>query len=166
MVILCKLKHVLPQNALFKLYYSLVHPHLLYGLVAWCSTFSTYLHKLASIQNKAVKLIGGGHLLESSTHFYAKLKILKLLDLYKHETAKLVHDYMNRKLPLSFSGYFNKSCDVSNCSTRTSEKPYNLYKPLYHNNRMKRSIKYQGVKIWNTLPQTIQKLSKTFLRLN
>ena len=123
--------------------------------------FSTYLHKLAPIQNKAVKLIGGGHFLESSTHFYAKLKILKLLDLYKFETAKLVHDYMNRKLLLSFFGYFNKSCDVSNRSTRTSVNPYNLYKPLYHNNRMQRNIEYQGVKIWNIIPQTIQKLPKT-----
>ena len=137
-----KLKHVLPQNALFKLYYSLFYPHLLYGLVAWGSTFPTYLHKFASIQNKAVKLIGGGHFLESSTHFYAKLKILKILDLYIFETSKLVHDYMNRKLPLSFSDYFNKSCDVSNCSTRTSKNWYNLYKPLYHNNRMQKSIKY------------------------
>ena len=100
--ILCKLKHVLPHNAVFKLYYSLFHPQLLYGLVAWGFTFPTYLHKLASIQNKAVKLIGGGHFLESSTHFYAKLKILQLLDLYKFETVKLVHDYMNSKLPLSF----------------------------------------------------------------
>ena len=85
--------------------------------MAWGSTFPTYLHKLASIQYKAVKLIGRGHFLETSTHFYAKLKIhvLKLLDLYNFETGKLVHDYMNRKLPLSFSNYFNKSCDVSKC---------------------------------------------------
>ena len=119
---------------------------------------SPYLLKLASIQYKAVKLIGGGHALESSTHFYAKLKILKLLDLYKFETAKFVHDYINTKLPPSFSGYFNKSCNVSNCSTRTSENPYNLYKPLFHNNRMQRSIKYQSVKIWNSLPFKFQKL--------
>ena len=30
--ILCKLKHILSQNTLLKLYYSLVHLHLLYGL--------------------------------------------------------------------------------------------------------------------------------------
>ena len=134
--------------------------------MAWGSTFSTYLHKLAFIQNKSVKLIGRGHFSESSTHFYAKLKILKLLDLYKFETAKLVHDYMNSKLSFSFSDYFNKSCDVSNRSTRTSVNPYNLYKPLYRNNRMQKSIKYQGIKIWNSVPQTIQKFPKVLSRLN
>jgi len=35
--------------------YSLIHPHLLYSLVAWGSTFPTYLAKLSSLQNKAVK---------------------------------------------------------------------------------------------------------------
>ena len=77
------------------------------------STFPIYLLKLASVQNKAVKLIGGGHFLESATQFYAKLKILQFLDLYKFETVKLVHDYTNSKVPLSFSDYFNKSCGVS-----------------------------------------------------
>ena len=70
--------------------------------MGWGSMFPTYLHKLTSIQNKAVKLVGKGYFLESSTHYYAKLKILKLFDLYKYETAKLVHDYMNSKLLHSY----------------------------------------------------------------
>ena len=72
---------------------------------------------------------------------------------------------MNRKLPLSFFGYFNKSRDVSNCSTRTSENPHNLYKALYHNNRMQRGIKYQGDKIKIKLPSTNNsKTSKNFFQ--
>ena len=102
-----------------------------------------------------MKLIGGGHVLESKTQFLAKLKILKFFRLYKFETAKLVHDYINSKLPLSFSRYFNKLCDVSNRLTITSVNQYNLYKPLYRTNRMQKSIKFQGVKIWNSILQTI-----------
>ena len=74
--ILYKLNHFLPQNAPVELYYSLVLFHLLYGLVAWGSTFP--LHKLASVQSKVVKLIGGRHFSESITQLYAKLKVLKL----------------------------------------------------------------------------------------
>ena len=129
--------------------------------MGWGSTFPNYLHKLASIQNKAMKLIGGGHFSESTTQFYAKLKMLKLFDLYNFETAKLVHDYMSSNLLLSVSNYFKKSCDVSNRSTRTSINSYNLYKPLYRTNRIQRSTNYQGVKIWNFIPKTIQKPSKT-----
>ena len=124
------------------------------------NNFRFFLKCAATERRLGTTVIGGGHAfaLESSTHFYAKLKMLKLLDSYKLETAKLVRDYMNRKLPSSFSCYFNKSSKVSNCSTRTSENPYNLYKPLFHNNRIQRSIKYQGVKYGTTSSNN----SKTF----
>ena len=56
--ILYKLKPILPQNALLKLYYFMVHSHLLYGLVVWRSTFTSCLKKLNSIKNKAIKLMG------------------------------------------------------------------------------------------------------------
>ena len=88
----------------------------------------------------------------------------KLFDIYKYETAKIVHDCINSNLPLSFS-YFNKSCEVYNCSTRTSVNPYNLYKQLYRTNKLQKSIKYQGVKIWNFISQTIQKLPKAFVKI-
>ena len=137
---------------------------LLYGLVAWSSTFPTYLHNLASIQNKTVKLISEEHFSESKTQFYAKLKILKLLDLYKFKIAELVYIYINSKLPFFFSHYFKKACDVSNRSTRSLVNPHNLYKSLYCTERMQRNIKYHGIKIRNFILQTIQKLSNTFFR--
>ena len=62
--------------------------------MAWSSMFPIYLHKLASIQNRAVNLIGGGHFLQITTQFYAKLKILNFFDLI----AKLIHDSMNVKV--------------------------------------------------------------------
>ena len=47
---LFKLKSVLPQEALLKLYYALIHPHLIYGIIVWSSTFPTYLNGLALIK--------------------------------------------------------------------------------------------------------------------
>ena len=43
--ILNKLQHIFPSFALL-IYFTLVHPHLLYGLPIWESTFPTYLQKL------------------------------------------------------------------------------------------------------------------------
>ena len=68
--ILYRLKAVVPREALCKIYFALFHPHLLYGLVVWGSTFPTYMSKLESLQNKAVKIIGGGTTRESPTPFY------------------------------------------------------------------------------------------------
>ena len=84
----------------------MVHPYLIYGLVAWGSTFPSYIEKLNILQNKAVKLIGGGNYLDRATPYYSKLNILKLPDLYKLEIAKFVHRFMHNTLPQSFSNFF------------------------------------------------------------
>ena len=48
-----------PFSAL-KLYYALVHPHFLYAMVFWGSTFTLYLAKLSTLQNKITRPIGSG----------------------------------------------------------------------------------------------------------
>ena len=149
---------ILPQNALLKLYYSIVHYRLLCGLVVWGSTFPSYLKKLNSIQNKAVKLIGGGNYLDRVTPYYSKLNILKLPDLYKLETAKFVYRFMDKTLPQCFSVFFVKVSEISGRTTRSSGNRHSLYIPRYNSNRLQQTIKYQGVKIWNSIPLKIQNL--------
>ena len=57
---MCKLRNVLPPKALLVLYYSMIHPHLLYGITIWENTRKKYLKRLRTHQNKAVKVLGGG----------------------------------------------------------------------------------------------------------
>ena len=102
------------------------------------------MSKLESLQNKTVKIIGGGTTRESPTPSYGKLKILKLSDLYKFETAKLVHDYFHNKLPSSsiFSHLFSKSLQISHRFTKSSSNKNQLHFSLNRINRLQRSIKY------------------------
>ena len=109
MGILSKLKHFLPSNSLLKLYYAFIHPHLLYGLSIWGCTHKSYLSKLQTLQNKAVKIIGGGKYMDHATPFYSKLKILKIPELYKHEVAKLVFHHYHQRLPPLLSNLYIKT---------------------------------------------------------
>ena len=68
-----------------------IHSQLTYGLTIWGSTFPSYLKKLKSLQNKAVKFVEGGSLLEKPIKFYNIFSVLKLDNLYKLEVAKIVH---------------------------------------------------------------------------
>ena len=113
MGILSKLKHFLPSNSLLKLYYAFIHPHLLYGLSIWGCTHKSYLSKLQTLQNKAVKIIGGGKYMDHATPFYSKLKILKIPELYKHEVAKLVFHHYHQRLPPLLSNLYIKTNQVS-----------------------------------------------------
>ena len=57
--IISKLIHYVPTSILLKLYHAILHPHLLYGIIVWGSTYKSYLQKLVSLQNKGSRLITG-----------------------------------------------------------------------------------------------------------
>ena len=155
--IISKLRHFLPPNALLNVYYAFIHPHLLYCLLIWGSSFPSYLKKLTVLQNKAIKLIGGGLPKDRATPFYSKLNVLKLSDLFKLEIGKFVHAHFNNKLPFTFSGYFSLTSKVSQENTRsTLSRNICLYIPRFRTNRLQKCIGYQGVKICNDIPAEIQ----------
>ena len=88
--IIFKIRCYLPEKALFKIYYAQIHFHLLYSLIVWESTFKTYLKKLITLQNKAIKFTCAAKFCDSSSPYYKCLKILKLTDLYKLEVDKFI----------------------------------------------------------------------------
>jgi len=57
------------------------------------------------LQNKALRIITKGKFRDHLTLFYAKQKILKLLDLFKYEGAKFMHKFSRNK-SLQLSGNF------------------------------------------------------------
>ena len=83
-----EIRHYLPETTLLKIYYAQIHSHLLYGLIIWGSTFPTYLKKLITLQNKAVKFICAAKFCDISSPYYKRLKILKLKDLCKLEVGR------------------------------------------------------------------------------
>ena len=153
--IIKKLKHFLPTPALLMLYYSIVYPHILYGIIIWGSTYTSHLNNLQLIQNKAVRAICSLNWREHVTPCFHRLKILKIKDVAKLEIAKFVHQSVNHSLPMYFQFYFHKVSMTHKRCTRSSSSD-KLSIPLYLTNRAQRSIKYQGSKTWNSIPPVIR----------
>ena len=86
-----------------------LNPQVQYGLIIWGSTFKTYLKKLIILQNKAIKIVGGGKYFDHATPYYFKTSILKLVDLLKLEKASFVFKYRSKALPSAnyFSEVYN-----------------------------------------------------------
>ena len=116
--VMCKLRNVLPPKALLVLYYSIIHPHLLYGITIWKNTYKKYLKRLRTLQNKAVEVLGGGIWQDHASAYYSQLNILKLEDLYIHEVAKLMHKYSQNKLPKKLSSFFTPVNAIHSRTTR------------------------------------------------
>ena len=161
--ILFKLNKILTPKTLLMLYYALVHPHLSYGILIWGSTYKSYLNTLQLSQNKAMRAITKHRSYERITPIYRKLQILKINDLFKLETAKFMHQFSDKSLPAPFEKYFTRTTFVHRHSTRKSERN-DYFLPHFSTSRLQRSIKFSGVKIWNSIPNKLKNLSlKNFI---
>ena len=120
--------------------------------------FRTYLIKLKRLQNKAIRIIAKTSTKDRISQHYCRLQILKLDDLYQFEVAKLMHQFIHKKIPDIFYQYFTYSNDIIKYSTRNSAN-YNLYLPQFSSNRTQRSIKYVGAKIRNNIPGRFKQFS-------
>ena len=154
--ILSKLNYQIPQKALLTLYYSLIHPCLLYELVAWSNTFPTYLDRLSKLQNKAIRIMHGSNSNLSTSLLYCKFDVMPLNKLIKFEIAKFVHEQINNKLPSIFNNYFVKIGGLQDRVTRfaINEQLHISYKTK----RTQFSIKFMGAKLWNLISITVRNL--------
>ena len=158
--ILSKIRHIFPFKTLLQLYHALIHPLLTYGILIWGSTYSTYLSKLKTLQNKAMRSISGSHYCEDPLVCYIRnSEVLKIQDWYRYETAKCVYSCINNQVPSLFNNYFQRVNEVSQRSTRQSVNKLSLYIPRYPTTKLQRSIRYQGVNIWNSIPTEIKSLN-------
>ena len=155
--ILCKLKHVLPRKTLLQLYHALIH-RLLAGIIIWGATFFSFPTKLKTLQSKALRVISGAHFRDNALPLYKEYKVMRLDDLYAYKTAKFVCCCLQKEVPTPFLNYFTKVCETTQRTTRQSIDELRLHIPRYPTNRLRRSIKYQGVKVWNAIPKEIKSL--------
>ena len=82
--ILYKCKPYFSSKILRILYYSLLYPHIKYGIVTWGSTYKSYLKKLEVIQNKAIYAITKTKSYKQKlASLYHKLKILPIRQFVK-----------------------------------------------------------------------------------
>ena len=149
--ILNKLRYIFPTSSLVDLYFALVHSHFLFGLTIWGSTFPSYLDELQKFQNKAVRIITNSEIRTPITPEFHKLGILKICDLYTYETAKIMHHHSTQTLPSSLSSLFANISNIHRRNTR-SVAHNDLHLPKFSTNRCQNSIRYKGVKIWNSTP--------------
>ena len=106
--IMCKLKHIVPIRIIIRLYYAFFHSYLLYGLLVWSATYTSYLQPIKILQNKALHVISNKKRWTNSSILYSCLKILKFQDLIKLKIAKFMFRYENCQFPPTFVNYFLK----------------------------------------------------------
>ena len=88
------------------MYFALIQPHLIYGILAWGRACQSVVHKTELLQKSAIrkthKAIHNSH----TEPLFKQSNILKLKDLYEYQYSLFMYDYANNRLPHSFYNPF------------------------------------------------------------
>ena len=102
---------------------------------------------------------------EHSSPLFKMLNILKFPDLLLYRIALFMYDYYTDKLPRAFSGFFEKVNNRHNYNTRlAASESYSL--SLVRTKYGKFSLRFIGVKVWNSLNENYKLLSKRSFKKN
>ena len=135
-----------------KIYSSLVHPYLIYGVEVWGHSRCSKLSKLLNIQNKCLKIISDHSCpnimtFDTITKFFSLNKLYQVLFLNRLPTYKnsilinqVTHSHLTR-----FSHSDRSLCPHSHLAIRQF------------------SFMYKSIKFWNEIPLDIRKSSSYLL---
>ena len=153
--VLSKIRYYVNARALLQLYYALIHPFLIYGILSWANTYPSTYQPLLILQKKALRLITFSKYDEHSNPLFKSLEILKIQDLAKYHIAILMYKFHNSLLPPTFSSFFTQSSNIHNHNTRSSSKQ-SYFLPSARTNYGKYNIRFQGPMVWNSIDNLIK----------
>ena len=153
--IFSKLREIILSQILKTLYFSLVHPHLIYCIEIYANTYAKYLDPLVKLNNKLLRILQNRKLNFSVKQLYTSYNTLPVPQLHNFTIITLLHKYKfsNKLLPLPFQNYFTENYQIHKHNTRQ----VNLFHFCQTNTSLgQRSIKFKGCKLWNDTPEAIR----------
>lgn len=153
--IISKVRYFLPINVLIQLYYSLIYPFLIYGLLVWGNTYESSLRPVIVLQKKALRRITFSKPDEPSNPLFSTLRILKLIDLIYLFNCNFMFEFHHNLLPPRFDNWFDLVSSKHNYNTRLAAKT-SFYLPCVRTNYGKFNMRYRGAGIWNAISEDLK----------
>ena len=143
-----QVKFTLPLDSLRTLYYALIHPHLIYGLLAWGNANLNLLHKTDILQKRALRTIHNKKYNSHTEPLYKHSGILKISHLYQLEVMLFMHDYTRDNLPTSFQNVFRVNREVH--GIYETRQAHLFYIPWTKSRFVDKLPLFHFPKIWNS----------------
>ena len=141
-----QLKFSLPIESLHTLYFSLIHSHLSYGILAWGNATSSVLRKTETIQKRAIRTIHNKKFNSHTDPLFKRSRILRISDIYKLEVMLFMYDFINDSLPQSFRHTFSL---VSGNHTYDTRQNYLFNLPRTKSRSVDKLPLYHYPSVWN-----------------
>ena len=152
--IINRLKHFLPRDSLKLLYYTLIHPHLSYGIIHWGKAQQSKLNKLVILQKKIIRALNKCEYNAHTNNLFHNMNILKLNEIYDLQVATFMYKYINLLLPHPLKDLFVLNKQLHTYNTRNRNNPI---VPMHRTESGKKCIAHMGPVIWIKVPDNIKK---------
>ena len=97
---------------LLKLYYALIYPFLIYGIIIWGNTYESTLKPIFILQKKALRTITFSQYDSPSSPVFKSLQVIKFYDLVTFHIATFMYKFHNQLLPTAFHSFFTKVTNI------------------------------------------------------
>ena len=151
--ILRRFHNFFPLHVLKAIYYSIVHPYLVYGCSLYASNFSSHVKRVQIMQNKTIRSLGEYLACDSTRDSFRDLDILNIDFIKSQQILIFVYQVLNGLSPQYIRSFYRYNSNYHDYSTRSSDQ---LTSEIRHTTRSGFMIKHVGVVIWNSIPESVR----------
>ena len=153
--IISKLRHYLSIKQLKQIYYNLIYPCIAYAILAWGSTYVSFVQKVQVKQNHVARLTFFANILsgkdtESALPLLNLLDMLTVYNIYSLHVLKFAHLWHKGLLPDVFRNTFQYASEMHSYNTRYATQKH-FYKPHVRTNTGKQMISFKATDLWNVI---------------
>ena len=159
--ILNRVKNMVPAVSLQILYNSLILPHLQYGLAAWGGCKGESKKRITNVQKRAIRTISKSYRIAHTEPRMKKMGILKLEELYLHQSSVLIHDIIKERAPSALSSLITLDTQTATRNLRSHTlDPLHIKVPVSKCKVIANSFCCKGPQFWNEIPQEIRNIEQ------
>jgi hypothetical protein len=133
------------------LFFAFVYPAFNYGIECYMHCSNTQRQKLEYLFRRCGRIVLNSSVPRYDTSIYAQLDVLPLRYLFQQRCATFLYTVLREDSVATFSSYFRFN--------HTSRHQSDMVIPLVANECSRRSIRYWGAKLWNSIPVDIRAAS-------
>lgn len=146
----------IPETVRDRIYYALIHPHLIYAVLIWSNARNYVLSKLSKCLNKSLKIIYNKNWYIHTEDLYKEVNKLKLENIIFIERAKTAYQIYKGFIKTNLKIKMNQDLHEHNTRTREVNHMENI-----NNNAGKKTLNYHVHNTFHKLPEKIQKAKHT-----
>ena len=145
-----KARYKLPLPILRTLYFTLIYPHLLYGIEIYGNASASCLDPLVKLNNKILRILQGKNRYSHIRNLYTEYETLPISLLFQFQILKFVYKshHTPEFLPAIYNNYFIPNSVIHQHNTRSKK---DLHRFPVRSLIGAKQIKSKGAVLWNDL---------------